>query len=50
MAGRASDPFAVIDIPANSLIPVFAGLAAGYVADVRNVTLAGWIIVLGQLH
>jgi malonate transporter len=37
MAGGAPDPFAVIDILANSLIPVFAGLAAGYIAGVRKV-------------
>jgi hypothetical protein len=30
MAGGTSDRFAVIDILANSLIPVFADLAAGW--------------------
>jgi malonate transporter and related proteins len=37
MAGGIPDPRAVIEILANSLIPVFAGLAAGYVAGVRKV-------------
>ena len=37
MAGGIPDPLAVIDILANSLIPVSAGLAAGYVAGVRKV-------------
>ena len=37
MAGGTPDPSAVIEILANSLIPVFAGLAAGYVAGLRKV-------------
>src|SRR5580693_4731813 len=34
---QAPDPSAMLDILANSLIPVFAGLLVGYVAGVRNV-------------